>query len=102
MQQPNIIVDDSGRAQLADFGFSSVTDPIILELTDYLPAVSVGGTIQWQAPELLDPSSGELVPNSKKSDIYAWACVCYEVTHSFPLRPFSDISLDIFWLDAFF
>ena len=38
------------------------------------------GTLRWQAPELLDPDLDEYkCNNSIASDIYAYACVCYEV-----------------------
>lgn len=72
-------MDDSGRGRLADFGLSAVTDPKILKWTSQSSAASKGGSIRWQAPELFGAESDELVPNSKASDIYAWACVCYEV-----------------------
>ncbi|KAF9469363.1 kinase-like domain-containing protein [Collybia nuda] len=75
----NILVDESGRARLADFGLSAVTDPKILKWTSQSSAASKGGSIRWQAPELFGAESDELVPNSKASDIYAWACVCYEI-----------------------
>lgn len=96
IRQPNILVDNSGRAQLADFGLSSVTDPTILRWTSHSSAVSQGGSTRWQAPELFEPEGEDLIPNSKGSDIYAWACVCYEVTHSSALTPFSDMSIDIY------
>ncbi|KAG6826417.1 hypothetical protein H0H92_015863 [Tricholoma furcatifolium] len=57
----NILVDDSERACIADFGLSSI-----------LP--SQGGTPYCQAPELL---LGEY--NTKASDIYAFGCLAYEV-----------------------
>lgn len=34
------------------------------------------GTLRWQAPELLEDDD---VCNSPASDVYAYACVCYEV-----------------------
>jgi hypothetical protein len=35
--------------------------------------------MRWQAPELLSPD--ETHCSSKASDIYAFACVCYEVRY---------------------
>ena len=74
--QVNILVTSAQRACLADFGLATVKDSKRLTLTASTQR-SVG-TIRWQAPELLDPSRGP-VPNTKSSDIYAFACVCYEV-----------------------
>jgi hypothetical protein len=47
------------------------------------------GTLRWQAPELLNPESDEGDGrNSMPSDVYAFACVCYEVKiyHTFRLE----------------
>jgi len=41
---------------------------------------SSGGTLRWQAPELLNyEGDGTHNRNSLASDIYAFGCVCYEV-----------------------
>lgn len=72
----NVLVDASHRAYLADFGLSSVDDPNIIYWTSQSAAVSTGGTLRWRAPELLVDGDSK---NTKASDIYAWACVCYEV-----------------------
>ncbi|KAG5717225.1 Tyrosine-protein kinase isoform SRK4, partial [Termitomyces sp. T112] len=83
----NILVDDEGIARVADFGISSISDPQILSLTSHSGAASRGGTIRWQAPELFDMQNDTVVKNSKASDVYAWACVCYEIfTGSIPLN----------------
>jgi hypothetical protein len=42
----------------------------------------MGGTTRWQAPELLDYVSDDvenLGQNTTASDLYSFACVCYEV-----------------------
>lgn len=36
------------------------------------------GTMQWQAPELLEGEG----PTTFASDMYAFAMVCYEVSHT--------------------
>jgi serine/threonine protein kinase len=77
-----VLVDDAGRARVADFGLSSVNDLNIPRWSSRTVAVSKGGTAHWQAPEVF---SSEKKHNSAASDIYAWACVCHEV-RSFTLR----------------
>ncbi|KAG6810371.1 hypothetical protein H0H92_012157 [Tricholoma furcatifolium] len=78
----NILVNECGRACVADFGLSSVSDKEILAWTSYSAVASKGGTVRWQAPELFNLESNEEVNNTKASDIYAWAFVAYE--KSFP------------------
>ncbi|KAG6847621.1 hypothetical protein H0H93_007025, partial [Arthromyces matolae] len=82
----NVLVDGSGRACLGDFGLSSVTDPEIIKWSSQSTIASKGGTTRWQAPELLEPEDVlEKVYNTKASDIYAWAGICYEIfTGQFP------------------
>ncbi|KAJ7466906.1 kinase-like domain-containing protein [Mycena latifolia] len=76
----NVLVTRSGRAVLADFGLSSVTDSKILLMTT--STIKAGGTVRWQAPELFAGSR-----NSFASDVYAFACVCYEIfTGNFPFH----------------
>ncbi|KAG6832085.1 hypothetical protein H0H87_002913 [Tephrocybe sp. NHM501043] len=77
--QANILVDGCGRACIADFGISSVSDANILAWTSHTSGASKGGSLRWQAPELFDLENDENVPNTAASDIYAWSCVCYEV-----------------------
>ena len=48
----------------------------------FLSSGKSGGTMRWQAPELLsigDEETESNQHNSKASDIYAFACSCYEV-----------------------
>ncbi|KAG6808400.1 hypothetical protein H0H92_004276 [Tricholoma furcatifolium] len=58
----NILVDDSGKALIGDFGFASI-----------LP--SSGGTVMYQAPEIFKQESY----NTKETDIYAFGCLAYEI-----------------------
>jgi len=37
------------------------------------------GTLRWLAPELLGPSEDATCASSSASDVYAYACVCYEI-----------------------
>ncbi|KAG6809011.1 hypothetical protein H0H92_001984 [Tricholoma furcatifolium] len=75
----NILVDASGRASLGDFGVSSVTDPQILQWTSQSNLESKGGTVRWQAPELLAVDSDIVHSNTKASDVFAWANICYQI-----------------------
>jgi len=73
----NILVNDAARACVADFGLSYVNDSQILHWTSQSSAASKGGTTRWQAPELLEGAG--LVHNTPASDMYALACVYYEI-----------------------
>ncbi|KAJ7126310.1 kinase-like domain-containing protein, partial [Mycena epipterygia] len=70
----NILITPSGRACIADFGLSTITDAVSLRFTHSTTNVQ-GGSARYQAPEVL---SGER-PNHYGSDVYAFACVCYEI-----------------------
>ncbi|KAF8211580.1 kinase-like domain-containing protein [Mycena galopus ATCC 62051] len=72
--QLNILVTPSGRACIADFGLSSIVDELSLKMT-FSSHSGRGGTVRYQAPELLKNDS----PNHFGSDVYAFACVCYEI-----------------------
>jgi serine/threonine protein kinase len=56
-----------------DFGLATASQSQALRLTS-ATVNSSRGTLRWQAPELSLGSS-----NSVATDIYAFACVCYEV-----------------------
>ncbi|KAF8058732.1 kinase-like domain-containing protein, partial [Lyophyllum atratum] len=75
----NILVNESGRACVADFGLSSISDINILAWASQSSVASKGGTSRWQAPELLHPTSVADTRNTMASDMYAWSCVAYEI-----------------------
>ncbi|KAG6824397.1 hypothetical protein H0H92_006974 [Tricholoma furcatifolium] len=79
LKGPNILVDGSGRAKLADFGISAVSDSKVPIWTSQSSVASKGGSVRWQAPELIDIENGEEVKNSLASDVYAWGCVAFEL-----------------------
>ncbi|KAJ8083329.1 hypothetical protein PM082_009201 [Marasmius tenuissimus] len=77
----NILITDSLRACIADFGLSHVADTQGLRITT--STMRPAGTTRWLAPELLLDGGGP----SKESDVYSYACVCYEIftgLHPFP------------------
>ncbi|KAJ7855358.1 kinase-like domain-containing protein, partial [Mycena leptocephala] len=69
----NILVTPSGKACIADFGLSSITHAMTLLFTTST-ANGRGGTARYQAPELFQGGQ-----NHFGSDVYAFACVCYEI-----------------------
>ncbi|KXN82330.1 hypothetical protein AN958_02678 [Leucoagaricus sp. SymC.cos] len=81
----NILIDDNGRACLADFGLSSIrTDQTLARC---ISATTVQGlSCRWAAPELLADSPR---PTSA-SDMWAFGCVCYEIVSG--KQPFSGLS----------
>lgn len=88
----HFLVDDLGRACLTDFGLSSISDSKIPAWTSHSSVGSKGGSIRWQAPELFDPDSDQVVKNSVASDVYALSCVFFEIFTG--TVPFAHISLD--------
>ncbi|KAJ7440163.1 kinase-like domain-containing protein [Mycena latifolia] len=85
----NILVTPSRRACLADFGLSSIADAMTLRFTHSTSASTRGGTARYQAPELIATDN----PNHFESDVYAFACVCYEILTGKP--PFFEIPRDV-------
>ncbi|KAL0576279.1 Rho guanine nucleotide exchange factor, partial [Marasmius crinis-equi] len=79
----NILITTALRACIADFGLSRVSDTHALRMTT--SANHPLGTARWLSPELLQ--GGTLT--SKESDVYAYACVCYEIFTG--LSPFHEI-----------
>ncbi|KAJ7083618.1 kinase-like domain-containing protein, partial [Mycena belliarum] len=80
----NILVDDDGHPRLADFGLSTYADATVKSSTRT-------GSTRWMAPELLSPGT-EGFRRTFASDVYAFACVCYELYNGG--HPFQDIRDD--------
>ncbi|KAK1224858.1 hypothetical protein PQX77_012208, partial [Marasmius sp. AFHP31] len=78
----NILITDSLRACIGDFGLSRVADTQFRITASTTRPV---GTARWLAPELLLHGGGP----SKESDMYSYACVCYEIFTG--LQPFSEL-----------
>ena len=71
------MIDETGRAVLADFGLVA----LIPDQSTFLSTCLEGGTIQWMSPELLDPEKSGLQKGrlTMESDCYALGMVIYEV-----------------------
>ena len=71
--QPNILVDNSGNALIADFGLATVTQNLdsVQGTTSHR-----GHTPRWAAPEVLNEGT-----HSKEADIFSFAMVMIEVRH---------------------
>ncbi|KAF8211584.1 kinase-like domain-containing protein, partial [Mycena galopus ATCC 62051] len=74
LKTPNILVTPSRRACITDFGLSSIVDELSMKMS-FSSRSGRPGTVRYQAPELLKNEC----PNHFGSDVYAFACVCYEV-----------------------
>ncbi|KXN87299.1 Mitogen-activated protein kinase kinase kinase A [Leucoagaricus sp. SymC.cos] len=82
----NVLVTLGGSACLADFGLSSIDDPAVLRWHSLCTATHAGGTIRWQAPELLGvEDTGQITRPNFKSDIYSAASVMYEASEQFKI-----------------
>ncbi|KAG6877741.1 hypothetical protein C0993_004455 [Termitomyces sp. T159_Od127] len=72
----NVLVTESGRACLADFGFSYVTESGGLGGPNLSSDQISGGTPGFEAPEL---AQSDVLKRTSASDVFAFAMVCYEV-----------------------
>ena len=74
--QPNVLVDITGHAHIADFGLATVTQSL-----DSAMSVECqrGHTARWTAPEVLDEG-----PYSKEADIFSFAMIMIEVRRGRP------------------
>ena len=80
----NILVDQTGRARLADFGLLTiVSDPANLLSSS---SCAQGGTARWMAPELIAPQKFGFKTSrpTKFSDCYSLGMVIYETISGKP------------------
>ena len=70
--QPNILVDDTGRARITDFGLV-----VVLQNTSFKRAFLDDQSVRWMAPEILyTPGT-----YSKGADVFSFAMVMVEVCY---------------------
>ena len=78
--QANVLIDDDGRAYLADFGLTRLAGDLSSSTTT---STTEGGfSVRWCPPELLDPERFRSTNSgpTKKSDIYSMAMTIYQVS----------------------
>ncbi|THH22369.1 hypothetical protein EUX98_g8218 [Antrodiella citrinella] len=85
----NVLVDEKDHVRLADFGLAMIT---YRANTTQDQSMAHGGSIRWQAPELLDPERfGSHKQPTFASDIYAFGITCIELyTNQAPFSGFQD------------
>ncbi|KAH8106627.1 kinase-like domain-containing protein [Phellopilus nigrolimitatus] len=87
----NILIDDDGDPLLSDFGLSRI-EAVFSATTG---STHGGGSLRWQAPELLYPSKyGGNGRQTTQSDIYAFGMTCVEVfTDAVPFQGIHDAAV---------
>ncbi|KAJ4469208.1 kinase-like domain-containing protein [Lentinula aciculospora] len=73
----NILITDSGRATLSDFGLSQVIEDLVGP-TGITPSMFQAGPIRWQSPELLMDISETCRPQLP-GDVWSFGCTAYEL-----------------------
>jgi serine/threonine protein kinase len=79
----NILISDDWTACLADFGLTGVVeDPASTTGGALTSTANHAGSLRWFAPELIAPTffGCERFVRTTASDVYAFACVCLEVS----------------------
>lgn len=75
-----MLIDDDGQPKISDFGLARVFDSQggPTDRTSYKGE----GSARWLAPELLNSErfTGIKPGPTKESDVYAFSCVCLEVS----------------------
>jgi len=87
----NVLIDENGRARLADFGLLVIVSD--LPQPTFSITLAMAGTIGWMGPELLNPEQFGMKDNkpTKESDCYALGMTILEVlSGQVPFTPFRD------------
>ncbi|KAH7883402.1 kinase-like domain-containing protein [Phlebopus sp. FC_14] len=75
----NVLVDGSLCAQLADFGYASVTGTLPKSLEYLFWATQCPGAVRWAAPERFHNEDHVVYQPTTKSDIYSFGCIMLQV-----------------------
>lgn len=85
MRQANILVDNTGRVRLADFGLLTVLHDLTTS-----HSCAQNDTIRWMSPELLNPRVQNHYP-TKHSECFSLGMVIYEVlSQRVPFYPYAN------------
>ncbi|KAJ7628448.1 kinase-like domain-containing protein [Roridomyces roridus] len=84
----NIFVTPSRKACIGDFGLSSIITSMSSVQFTHSSRNTQCGTARYQAPELYPAGQ-----NDRRSDIYSFACVAYELLTG--MAPFSNLTRDL-------
>jgi len=92
----NVLIDETGRALLADFGLLT----IISDPTNFLTSSSYtqAGTVRWMSPERIAPHKFGIKDGrpTKSSDCYALGMVIYEtISGHFPFYNDMDMTISL-------
>ena len=82
--QENILIDEEGRAYLADVGLTRVAGDLSSTVSTSATSTTNGGfSVRWSPPELLDPEMFQSKRGrpTKKADIYSMAMTIYQVSY---------------------
>ena len=78
--QANIFISDSDEPVIGDFGLSELEEK---DPDDrYSTAFYNGGSLRWQAPELVNASSPEEAQRTRATDVFAFGRVMLEVSRN--------------------
>ncbi|KAF9452111.1 kinase-like protein [Macrolepiota fuliginosa MF-IS2] len=83
----NILVNDAGKACIADFGVSSIPVDQTLVYSQTVTTITAC-SYRWAAPELLEAGCRATLA----SDVWAFGCICYEILVG--KVPFDDCIID--------
>ena len=72
MKADNILLEPSGICKISDFGISKQIE----DIQDQRAFTGMRGTVQWMAPEIVDPKKGGY---DAKVDIWSVGCVVLEM-----------------------
>ncbi|TPX78104.1 hypothetical protein CcCBS67573_g00622 [Chytriomyces confervae] len=74
LRAEHILIDEYGRASISEFGFTHIKQYSLSKQSSLLDVSSQNSLLRWMSPERL--SGGKLTISV---DVYAFACLCYEV-----------------------